>query len=159
MFSVGCATHPSQPQVERLATAASAVPTRSPALIFDWPIDQARLTRGFIHGGDAHEGLDLAAPRGTDILAAHDGRIIYVGRDFRGYGKMIILEHDSEWATLYAHLDRYVVREGQFVKRGHVIGKMGATGRSTGVHLHFEVRRHRQAIDPLTVLPKSGTTP
>lgn len=126
--------------------------------LFDWPVDNARLSRGFLPRGTKkkkkpHLGIDLAAPRGTPILAAQNGVIIYSGREFKGYGKMIMIENGNGWATLYAHLDKFFVTEGQKVRRGEVIGAMGNTGRSTGSHLHFEIRRQSGPIDPLPFLP------
>lgn len=128
------------------------------ATLFDWPVDSARLSRGFLPRGTKkkkkpHLGIDLAAPRGTPILAAQNGVIIYTGREFKGYGKMIMIENGNGWATLYAHLDKFFVTEGQKVRRGEVIGAMGNTGRSTGSHLHFEIRRQSGPIDPLPFLP------
>ncbi len=120
-----------------------------------WPVRQVRINRGFRPRDDVkHAGLDLGGTRGTPILAAHEGLVIYAGRDFRGYGKMIIVEYDKQWATLYAHLDSFVVKENRVVRAGDPIGTMGATGRATGVHLHFEVMRNQQPIDPLSLLTK-----
>lgn len=131
---------------------------RQPASIkttqFDWPVDEARLTRGFLpHKRKPHLGLDLAAPRGTPILAAHEGTVIYTGHDFHGYGKMILIESPAGYASLYAHLDKILVKEGQKVQLGENIGAMGRTGRATGVHLHFEIRKNLGPIDPLAILP------
>lgn len=124
----------------------------------DWPVDSARMTRGFLpHKRKPHLGIDLAAPRGTPILAAQNGTVIYAGREFRGYGKMVLIESGDGWATLYAHFDKILISEGQRVHKGEVIGAMGRTGRATGVHLHFELRRNRGPIDPLPMLPRIAT--
>lgn len=124
-------------------------------LHFDWPVDAARMTRGFLpHKRRPHLGIDLAAPKGTPILAAQGGTVIYAGREFRGYGKMVLIESGSGWATLYAHFDKILVSEGQRIRKGEVVGAMGRTGRATGVHLHFEIRKDRGPIDPLPLLPK-----
>lgn len=122
---------------------------------FDWPVNEARLTRGFLPNKKRrpHLGIDLAAPKGTKILASHDGIVIYAGRDFKGFGKMILLESGQGWATIYGHLDKISIKEGQIVKQGQVIGLMGRTGRSTGVHLHFEIRKDKGPVDPLPLLP------
>jgi len=121
---------------------------------FDWPVNEARLTRGFMpNKRRPHLGIDLAAPRGTHILASHDGMVIYAGRDFRGFGKMILLESGYGWATIYAHLDKITAREGQLLKQGDLVGLMGRTGRATGVHLHFEIRKNKGPVDPLPLLP------
>lgn len=124
---------------------------------FDWPVVEARMTRGYLPRGTKkrrrpHKGIDLAAQRGTAVLASHDGVVIYTGKEFRGYGKMIMIEKDN-WATLYAHLDKIVVYEGQKIRQGEVIGALGNTGRSSGPHLHFEIRKTDGPIDPLPYLP------
>lgn len=122
--------------------------------LFDWPVEDARLTRGFLpQKRRPHLGIDLAAKRGTPILAAQGGLVIYTGREFRGYGKMVMIESGKGWATLYAHMDKILVQEGQKVSRGQILGAMGRTGRATGVHLHFEIRKDHGPIDPLPLLP------
>jgi murein DD-endopeptidase MepM/ murein hydrolase activator NlpD len=122
--------------------------------LFDWPVDDARMTRGFLpKKRRPHLGIDLAAKRGTPILAAQGGLVVYTGREFRGYGKMVLIESGKGWATLYAHMDKIVVQEGQKISQGQIIGAMGRTGRATGVHLHFEIRKDRGPIDPLPLLP------
>lgn len=132
-----------------------------PHSYFDWPVDQARLTRGFFlipprgKSKRPHLGIDLAAPKGTSIYSAHDGTVIYVGRAFKGFGKMIMIEGKMGWATLYAHLTKSRVKEGEQVRQGDLIGDMGRTGRATGVHLHFEIRKQSGPVDPLRFLPKS----
>lgn len=125
--------------------------------LFDWPVNEARMTRGWLPKGTRrsrrpHKGIDLAAPRGSAVLTSHDGLVIYTGKDFRGFGKMIMIEKEG-WATLYAHLDKIVVFEGQSVKQGEVIGALGNTGRSSGPHLHFEIRKVSGPVDPLPHLP------
>ena len=138
-------------------TASDANPTIDNGF-FDWPVDRARMTRGFLpNKRRPHLGIDLAAPRGTPILASRAGTVIYAGREFKGYGKMIMIESGDGWATLYAHFDKILVSEGQKVRQGEVVGQMGNTGRSTGVHLHFEIRKNRGPVDPLPLLPKLST--
>jgi murein DD-endopeptidase MepM/ murein hydrolase activator NlpD len=124
---------------------------------FDWPVVEARMSRGFLpkvtrKRKRPHKGIDLAAQRGTAVMASHDGMVIYTGKEFRGYGKMIMIEKDG-WATLYGHLDKIIVYEGQKVRQGDVIGALGNTGRSSGPHLHFEIRKADGPIDPLPYLP------
>lgn len=125
---------------------------------FDWPVWEARMTRGFLpkvakKRKRPHKGIDLAAPRGTAVMASHDGTIIYTGKGFKGYGKMIMIESPDGWATLYGHLDKIIVHEGAKIKQGEVIGALGNTGRSSGPHLHFEIRKLDGPIDPLPLLP------
>lgn len=130
--------------------------------LFDWPVWEARMSRGFMPKTTRkrrrpHKGIDLAAKRGLPVLSSTDGVVIYTGKDFRGFGKMIMIETVGEnagYATLYAHLDKIVVYDGQKVKQGEVIGALGNTGRSSGPHLHFEIRTADGVpIDPLPLLP------
>jgi len=115
-----------------------------------------RFTSGFgsrkdpITGSVAsHNGLDLAAPRGTDILAAEDGIVVFAGVS-RGYGNTVVIQHNQEIRTLYAHIREggIKVSVGQAVKRGEKIAEVGSTGRSTGNHLHFTVYKNGKAVDP-----------
>lgn len=104
-----------------------------------------------------HDGIDLAAPKGTPIFAAHSGKVIYSGAGFRGYGNLIAIEARS-LVTIYAHNDRNTVKKGQWVEKGTLIGFVGRTGRVTGPHLHFETRIRRGnkkpiAVDPLIFWP------
>src|SRR5690606_3904294 len=81
------------------------VTTPQSEIAFDWPVDTARLSQPFrLEKRRPHWGIDLAGPKNTPILAAENGYVIYTGRGFRGYGNLIVIEHNSEWATLYAHL-------------------------------------------------------
>ena len=100
-----------------------------------------------------HEGIDFKARTGDPIYAAGDGRVVYAGRGLRGYGKMVLLQHSGPWSTLYAHMSVVSVKQGQIISKGHYIGKAGSTGRSTGPHLHFEVRYGADPVDPMIYLP------
>lgn len=99
-----------------------------------------------------HHGVDYAAPRGTPIKAAGDGKLTYVGRK-GGYGKTVIIQHGGKYSTLYAHMSRIKPgsRRGNRVRQGQVIGYVGSTGRSTGPHLHYEFRVNGVHRNPLTV--------
>ena len=122
-----------------------------------WPVNQVKLNRGFRPSSDPrHEGIDLGGTRGTPILAAHEGLVIYAGRGFSGYGKMVLIEYNGQWASLYAHLNKIIAREGQIVRARDPIGEMGATGRASGVHLHFELIHNRLPTDPMRWLSKSN---
>ena len=103
--------------------------------------------------GSFHSGVDIAAPRGTPILAALTGIIIKAGWG-GGYGKLIMIEHDNGLVTYYAHQSRFSKKTGDDVIRGQVIGYVGSTGRSTGPHLHFEVRIGGTAKNPDVYLPR-----
>ena len=96
-----------------------------------------------------HEGMDFTGPEGSDIFATGDGVIIEAGYSIYGYGNRIVVDHGYGFKTVYAHLKKVSVDVGQRVKRGDVIGLLGNTGRSTGVHLHYEVRLHNKKVDPI----------
>ncbi len=113
----------------------------------------SKISQKYKSYGKKHLGLDLTAKKETPIMSAHDGYIEYAGRDFTGYGKMIIINSQKGWSTFYAHLDSILVTEGERVFRTQKIGTMGNTGRTTGVHLHFELRKRKEAVDPLKYLP------
>ena len=94
-----------------------------------------------------HAGMDFAAPLGTDIYATGNGKVSFAGWQ-QGYGMCVIINHGSNYETLYAHQSKILVRQGQSVKRGEVIGLVGNTGKSTAPHLHYEVRLKGQPQDP-----------
>jgi murein DD-endopeptidase MepM/ murein hydrolase activator NlpD len=102
-----------------------------------------------IHGGkDYHKAVDIAVAQGTEILAGHDGTVTFAG-DNGGYGLVIVLEGEDGLVTKYAHCSQLLVSQAQSVKMGDVIGKVGSTGDSTGPHLHFEVVKNGQYLNPL----------
>jgi murein DD-endopeptidase MepM/ murein hydrolase activator NlpD len=120
---------------------------------FIWPT-KGTLTSGFgMRKKRKHEGIDIAAKKGTPIYAAAAGEIAFSGWGPTGYGKMIIVKHKYRLTTLYAHNSKLLVKKGTRVKQGQKISLMGSTGRSTGPHLHFEVRNNARAKDPLKYLP------
>lgn len=131
----------------------------APDLIKDmkWPLANCTLSRGFRRGG--HSGLDLLSPKGTPIHAALDGVVEIVsngGPGFRGYGKVIVINHGGKLWTLYSHNSTNDVKVGQRVKQGDVIATVGMTGRATTNHLHFEVRNSKGTpLDPLKYLPEN----
>lgn len=108
---------------------------------YGWRIDPVYHTRRF------HSGMDFTAPTGTEIYATGNGRVTFVGWR-QGYGNTVIVDHGFGYETLYAHLFKQLVREGQKVNRGDIIALVGNTGKSTGPHLHYEVHYHGQAVDP-----------
>ena len=121
------------------------------------PIDGARLSSRYgrrkhpiLRYTKIHRGIDFAAPIGTPIYAAGNGKVVFVGRK-GAYGKYIRIRHNSRYSTAYAHLSRYRkgIRRGKRVKQGQIIGYVGSTGRSTGPHLHYEVLVMGKQINPL----------
>jgi murein DD-endopeptidase MepM/ murein hydrolase activator NlpD len=99
----------------------------------------------------SHKGVDLTAPKGTDVLAALDGRVVASGKQ-KGYGNYVTLDHGNGVVTLYGHHNRNFVREGEIVRRGQKIAEVGRTGNATGPHLHFELRVDGAVQNPLPYL-------
>jgi lipoprotein NlpD len=145
---------PPAPEARPAPAAAEARPpapeARPPPLA--WPLRGVLYGRFGIRGGTRHDGIDIAAPEGSPVLAAADGVVIYVGEQ-SGYGTVVILRHDRGLVTVYAHNSAVLVREGDRVARGQPVAKVGQTGRTTGPHLHFEVREGTRPRDPLLFLP------
>ncbi len=123
------------------------------------PVDFARISSRFSNGRKhpilnkirAHKGVDYAAPRGTPIKAAGDGRITLAGRK-GGYGNTVVIKHGQRYQTLYAHMNGFAkgIRSGSNVKQGQIIGYIGTTGLSTGPHLHYEFQVNGVHVDPLS---------
>jgi murein DD-endopeptidase MepM/ murein hydrolase activator NlpD len=125
------------------------------------PLDGARLTSDFgmrthpvLGGRRKHKGIDLAAPTGTPVYATADG-IVDRAEWFSSYGLYVEIGHGAELETRYAHMSRLAVAEGQRVNKGDVIGYVGSTGRSTGPHLHYEVRIAGIAVNPIPYMVES----
>jgi len=117
-----------------------------------WPLKGVLYGRYGVRAGRRHDGIDIAAPEGTTVLAAAAGTIIYAGEQ-AGYGAIVIVRHENGLVTLYAHNARLLVGDGARVRRGEPIAKVGQTGRTTGPHLHFEVRDGTRPRNPLLYLP------
>lgn len=167
------------PGLQRRADAASTSDTRFRSLFSAWrqmdgpdaqainlpsrrPVDQMRLTSSFGNRSDPftgrrarHNGIDIPGPTGTPIYATADGQ---VGRAQRlgGYGNYIEIEHGHALQTRYGHLSQILVEPGQRVRRGDLIGLMGSTGRSTGPHLHYEVRIAGAPVNPIPFIADDG---
>jgi murein DD-endopeptidase MepM/ murein hydrolase activator NlpD len=115
---------------------------------FIWPVE-GRLGDGFDETeGRRHMGIDIFSPAGTPIKASGSGKVIYSGNTIRGYGNLIILRHSEEFVTVYGHNEVNLVEEGEWVEKEQVIARVGQTGRATGPHLHFEIRKDNKAVDP-----------
>ena len=117
-----------------------------------WPLKGVLYGRYGLRSGHRHDGIDIAAPEGSLIGAAADGQVIYAGEQ-SGYGSIVILRHADGLVTLYAHCSELLVDEGATVHRGAAVAKVGQTGRTTGPHLHFEVREGTRPRNPLLFLP------
>ena len=121
---------------------------------FIWPV-QGQLTSKFGNrNGRHHDGIDIGARKGTPIVSAADGKVMFSGWGPTGYGLMVIIKHKNNLTTVYAHNSHIHVHKNQVVKQRQKIASVGSTGRSTGPHLHFEVRNDSHAYNPLQYLPK-----
>lgn len=155
LASAGCATH----RRNHITVESSR---RTPSI---WPISGAsiRITSRFGDHvstgrgtGHTHIGIDLAAPKGTPVLAAADGAVLTVGNAKGGYGRFVKVAHGGGIETLYAHLSSIEASEGERVRQGQCIGRVGMTGHATGNHLHYEVRVNGVAVDPIRYLPSQS---
>lgn len=126
---------------------------------FIWPVTTGELSSPFgMRNGAMHEGIDIDAPVGTPIRAADAGTVIYCAR-LRGYGNVVILQHSGGYVTVYAHNERNLVRQGEWIARGQTIAQLGATGRASGPNLHFEVRYENHPQNPIAYLPDPNVSP
>ncbi len=135
-----------------------AVPQELPDDGLLWPVTGIINSSFGPRGASFHDGIDIAAPEGTPILAIERGEVAYSDQ-LRGYGNIVIIRHAGGMISVYAHNQINLVREGQPVERGAVIAKVGSTGRVTGPHLHFEIRKNNAAQDPLRYLPQLCCVP
>ena len=123
---------------------------------FAWPARGLVVSRFGPRHGRMHNGIDIAAKTGEPVFAARSGKVIFASDHQRGYGRIIIIQHDETFITVYAHNSKNLVKEGDRVQRGQTIGLIGRTGNATGPHLHFEIRRNRKPVNPLKYLPTSS---
>jgi len=148
--SVPAASSPSRSRTAKKKTSPTVKPRRG---ILAWPT-KGTLTSSFgKRNGRKHEGIDIAAPKGTPIYSAAAGKVVFSGWGPTGYGKMVIIKHKYHLTTVYAHNSKILVKKGARVKQGQKISLMGSTGRSTGPHLHFEVRNDTEPKNPIKYLP------
>lgn len=130
-------------------SAARATPSPYARLALIWPT-QGTTVRGF--NGVSSKGIDIANAPGTPVLAAAGGTVVYAGNGLRGYGNLLIVKHNADYLTAYAHNSKLLVQEGQTVAQGQQIAEMGESDNDR-VALHFELRYKGQSIDPARYLP------
>jgi murein DD-endopeptidase MepM/ murein hydrolase activator NlpD len=148
---------------KKKVTYTRRVPVSSKKSRFGMPLRHARITSGFSYRRyhpilkryRPHHGTDFGARRGTPLLAVNSGKVIFSGWK-GGYGKVVKIKHGGGYVSLYAHQSRTRVKRGQKVKKGQVIGYVGSTGRSTGPHLHFGLKKNGRWINPMKVLRKKS---
>ena len=144
--------NPGQPVAA--ARPAVSVPSRMPLEDARMTSDYGDRTHPVLKRRMGHKGVDLAAPTGTPIYATADGFVSKAER-YSSYGNFVSIEHGARIQTRYAHMSRIAVADGTFVKKGELIGYVGSTGRSTGPHLHYEVRIDGQAVNPVPYMVES----
>lgn len=136
-------------KLDSLQDGVIAVPSDKPVKTAEFTSSFGVRNDPFGRGAAMHAGIDLAGPHGTPIYATADGTVTDAGFNNGGYGNLIKLDHGRGIETRYGHLSAITVRAGERIKRGQLIGRMGSTGRSTGSHLHYEVRIDGRAVNPI----------
>ena len=119
---------------------------------WQWPT-QGNVIQGFSNSDGGNKGIDISGSRGQAVKAAASGRVVYAGNALRGYGNLIIIKHNDDFLSAYAHNDKILVSDQQEVKAGQEIAKMGSTG-TNAVKLHFEIRYKGKSVDPVRYLPR-----
>ena len=120
---------------------------------WNWPLDELVVTSGFgKRGKKKHEGIDFRANIGTKVYSVAQGRVVYSSQRISGYGQMVVVRHDDGLVSVYAHLSKRLVKKGDKVRKGQKLALSGNSGRSSGPHLHFELRDGSQPFDPMGLL-------
>jgi murein DD-endopeptidase MepM/ murein hydrolase activator NlpD len=119
-------------------------------LKFRWPA-RGRVIANFGKRPDGihNDGINIAVPQGTEVVAAEGGRVAYAGSELKGYGNLILIRHDNGWVSAYAHNEQLLVKRDDVVRRGQLIAKAGRTGTVDQPQLHFELRQGSKPVDPL----------
>ncbi len=137
----------------------AAIPDPAPrtSARFLWPV-QGEIVSGFgaKKGGLQNDGVNIAAPAGTDVVAAENGVVAYAGNELRGFGNLLLIRHADGWVTAYAHNEKLLVKQGEKVKRGQPIARVGNSGNVSSPQLHFEIRKGTDPVDPLGHLAARG---
>ncbi len=157
----GGSARPAAPVAAERATATPA-PTPAPSKVATtgsglvWPVAGQVVSRfGPKPGGLHNDGINIRAPRGTPVRAMTGGEVVYAGNELRGFGNLVLIRHPGGLTTAYAHLERIAVQRGDRISRGQAIATVGSTGGVDPAQLHFEIRKGRKAIDPVTRLGSS----
>lgn len=134
-------------------TAVNSSPTvqsSEDSLAFIWPSNGSLQS---VFDESKNKGIDIAGKLGDEVVASADGRVVYAGSGLRGYGNLIILKHNGNYLTAYAHNQTLLVKEDQSIKKGQKIAEMGNSD-SEQIKLHFEIRKQGKPVDPLKLLPQ-----
>ncbi len=139
---------PSRPQTSD-SVGSGVVPVVQGTGFFIWPVGNRRITQYYWYG---HQAIDIASPEGSTVVASDTGTITWAGWNVYGYGNLVVVNHGNGYETYYGHLSSINVLPGQVVQQGSVLGASGNTGRSSGPHLHFEIRYFNSLLEPLAYL-------
>ncbi len=141
------------PPETKIAAADPQSDASGAIVTFRWPV-RGRVIASFgskINGKD-NDGIDIAVPEGTLVKSALEGVVAYSGNELKGYGNLILVRHRNGYVTAYAHLSEILVKRGDDVRRGQVVGKSGKSGDVASPQLHFEIRKGSSPVDPLQYL-------
>ena len=150
--AVAATTTTTAPVVSTPEPTVSSTSSSSPISSWRWPTD-GKIIENFSAADGGNKGIDIAGTRGQAIYATAPGRVVYAGNALRGYGNLIIIKHNDDYLSAYAHNDTMLVREQQEIKAGQKIATMGSTGTSS-TRLHFEIRYKGKSVNPLRYLPQ-----
>lgn len=143
-------------QPEKLMAEAHSRALPKPEALFLWPVQGPVISSfGNKSQGASNDGINISAPKGSPVLAAAGGIVVYAGNEMKGFGNLILIRHEGGWVTAYAHLDRMLVSRDTVVAPGDMIGTVGSTGGVSSPQLHFETRFEGKPVDPQTVMKKS----
>lgn len=137
-----------KPRVTKVSKVSTKAPKRSSSKFLQPVKGRVVSSFGAKKSGLHNDGINIAAPRGTPVQSAENGVVVYTGNALKGSGNLVLIRHDNQWMSAYAHLDSISVKKGQILKRGSSIGTVGSTGSVTTPQLHFELRRGTDAINP-----------
>ena len=144
---------PAKPADDAPSTSAATQAAMADGVRFSWPA-KGKVVAGF--NESSNKGINIAGKMGEPVDAAADGKVVYAGSGLRGYGNLVIVKHDGNYLTAYAHNSKILVKEGDVVKRGQQIADMGDSD-ADSVMLHFEVRRQGKPVDPMKFMAQRGT--
>ena len=126
---------------------------------FHWPVSGKLISRfGNQQGGRHNDGINISAKRGTTVVAAENGVVAYAGNELRGFGNLLLIKHADGYMTAYAHNEALLVGRGAKVRKGQPVARVGSTGSVGSPQLHFEIRKGREAVDPLRYLPRQSAS-
>jgi lipoprotein NlpD len=145
---------PAQPTPKKTASAKPAKPSAAPQKgVFIWPVKGKVVSKFGAKGGSANKGIEIACATGKPVVAAAPGKVIYSGNGIRGYGNLIIIEHADDFFTVYGYNKQNLVKTNDFVGQGDKIALSGQPRKGQSSRVHFEIRRGKSAVNPLSYLP------